>query len=118
MTNEYSAAEVKGLIGECDFFIGERLHSVVNALTMYVPSVLLITASDPRLGIIKMFGQDKAIFVLDNQGDGDILAKIMEIWGKCKEIHSELIAQIPTIRKKDMKNGELLKQLLDSKTDR
>ena len=54
ITNEYAADELKGLIGQFDLFIGERIHSVVNAMSMCVPSIVISLPTDSRLGIIKM----------------------------------------------------------------
>jgi polysaccharide pyruvyl transferase WcaK-like protein len=36
---EYDAHELKGLIGQCDFFVGSRMHSCIAALSQGVPCV-------------------------------------------------------------------------------
>jgi colanic acid/amylovoran biosynthesis protein len=114
ITSEYTAAELKGLIGQCDLFIGERIHSVIGALTMCIPSIVLVPASDPRLGIIKMIGQEKAICPVENVTVDIILKKITDIWSNREKIHAELISQSKNIQSRAMENGKLLKNILDS----
>lgn len=39
VTGDYDAHELKGIIGQCDFFIGSRMHSCIAALSQGVPCV-------------------------------------------------------------------------------
>lgn len=39
VTGEYDQHELKGIIGECDFFIGSRMHACIAALSHGVPCV-------------------------------------------------------------------------------
>jgi colanic acid/amylovoran biosynthesis protein len=39
ITREYDQHEIKGLIGDCDFFIGSRMHSCIAALSQGIPTV-------------------------------------------------------------------------------
>lgn len=115
ITKEYSAAELKGLIGQFDLFIGERLHSVVNAISMRVPSLVISNSTDQRLDIIRMFGQDNAICFADNLDHETLLDKINDIWSNRDKIKEELDVQIQSTQDKSMLNGKLLKETLDSK---
>ncbi len=115
ITNEYSAAELKGLIGQFDFFIGERLHSVINAVSMGVLSIVICNSSDQRLDIIRMLGQDNAICFVENLDAGALLLKIDNIWSKKERIREELKSQTEIMMGQAMLNGKLLKQLLDSR---
>jgi len=115
ITTEYSAAELKGLIGQFDFFIGERLHSVINAMSMGVPSIVICNSSDQRLDIIRMLGQDDAVCLVENLDSEALLAKINDIWSRRDRINEELKSQTALMRDRAMLNGKLLKQLLDSR---
>jgi polysaccharide pyruvyl transferase WcaK-like protein len=110
LTNEYSAAELKGLIGQFDFFIGERLHSVVNAMSMGVPSIVISNSADQRLGIIKMFGQEDAICYIEALDADTLMSKISDIWSEDRS--SDLRFEAEIMRKRAMLNGRLLKRLL------
>ncbi|MEA3213065.1 MAG: colanic acid/amylovoran biosynthesis protein [Chthoniobacter sp.] len=39
VTREYDQHELKGIIGQCDFFIGSRMHSCIAALSQGIPCV-------------------------------------------------------------------------------
>jgi len=112
--NEYHAAELKGLMGQFDLFVGERLHSVINAMSMGVPSIAILNLADQRAGIIRMLGQEDAICYGQNLDSETLLAKINDIWSKRDSISETLKCQVETMREKAMVNGKLLKQLLDS----
>lgn len=114
ISSEYNADELKGLIGQFDFFIGERLHSVINALTMYVPSVTIALSSDERVEIIKMIGQEKSISYIDQISENMLFKEILNIWQERKKIQSELHVQIPLFQEQARQNGRLLLDLLSS----
>lgn len=118
ITNEYSAAELKGIIGCLDLFLGERLHSVVNAISMSVPSIAIGRKQDPRLDIIRMFGQSNAIYFVDNLDKSTLMDKIVQFWDARREIKKELEEQNASMQKKAMLNGQLLKEFFDSWNDK
>lgn len=109
---EYSPEELKSLMGECDFFIGERLHSVIGAMSMKVPSLVLSNKSDMRLQIIRELGQYKSICYIDDLEVTELIYKIEEMWENREIIMNELEKQIQIAREKSMKNGLLLKELI------
>ncbi len=115
VTTEYAAAEVKGLIGQFGLLIGERVHSVINAMSMGVPSVVICHSSDQRLDIIRMLGQDEAIYFVEDLAAGALLSKICDIWAKKEGISAELECQTEIMRERAMLNGKLLKDLLESR---
>ena len=114
ITNEYTADELKGLIGQFDLLTGERIHSVVNAMSMCVPSIVISNSTDQRLGIIKMINQDNAICYVENLNADTLLSKINDIWSERNKIRKDLKSQTEIIKERAMLNGKLLKELLES----
>jgi len=110
--NEYSPEELKALFGKCDFFIGERLHSVIGAMSMKVPSIVLSNVSDQRLEIIRDIGQENSICYVEDLREMDLIEKIEEMWVKRDQIKKELNVEIEIAKEKSMKNGMLLKKLI------
>ena len=117
ITNEYGPKELKGLIGQFDLFVGERIHSVVNAMSMCVPSIALSYSSDQRLGIIKMVGQKNAICYVENLDADILISKINDIWSEREKIKKELKSKIEIIKERAMLNGKMLKELLESRRE-
>lgn len=110
--NEYSPEELKALMGKCDFFIGERLHSVIGAMSMNVPSIVLSNISDQRLDIIREIGQENAICFVEELEEKHLLDKIEEIWSIKEEIKKDLKREIKVTQERSMQNGFLLKKLI------
>lgn len=115
INNEYGAGELKGLIGQFNLFIGERVHSVINAMSMGVPSVALLKSTDQRQDIIRMLGQVGAICHVENLDNEALLSKIGNIWVQKEKIRQELKSQVEDVRERARLNGKLLKELLDSR---
>ncbi|MBP2651501.1 MAG: polysaccharide pyruvyl transferase [Firmicutes bacterium] len=73
----YKENKMKAIIGQCDFFIGSRMHSCIGAIAMNVPTVP-IAYSRKFLGVWKMFGIDMWVADLRQQSIEEILAMIFK----------------------------------------
>lgn len=113
--NEYSAAELKGLIGRFDLFIGERIHSVVNAMTMHVPSIVLSLSNDKRLGIINMFNQENIVCHVEMLTTENLISKIEYVWQNKLKIENDLKTRVKEISERSLYNAKLLKKVLNNK---
>jgi len=114
ITNEYGPHELKGLIGYFDLMIGERIHSVISAMAMCVPSVVISLSTDQRLDIIRMIGQEDAICYLENLDTEALLSKIYDTWDRKEEVRNNLRSNLQIIQERAMNNGKLLSQVLNS----
>lgn len=112
--NEYTPHELKGIIGQCDLFIGARMHATIASTSMLVPTVG-IAYSHKMHGIIgEMLGQEKYIIDIKELDYETLISKINDAWENRGEIKEELEMKIPMIKEKPMLNGKLVKELLDS----
>jgi len=109
---EYSPEDLKSLMGRFDLFIGERLHSVIGAMSMGVPSLVLSNITDQRLEIIKGLGQGDSICYVENLDKESLISNIDKLWAIQDKKRSDLEEQIKIVKEKSMENGELLKKLL------
>lgn len=112
--NEYTPQELKGIIGQCDLFIGARMHATIASTSMLVPTVG-IAYSHKMHGIIgKMLGQEKYVLDIKDLDYESLISKINDAWENREEIKKELEMKIPMIKEKAMLNGKLVKELVDS----
>ena len=51
----YNQSEIKYIIGQCDFFIGTRMHACIAAVSQGVPAVP-IAYSDKFIGVMETIG--------------------------------------------------------------
>lgn len=112
--NEYSASELKSVIGEMDFFIGERTHSLIGATSMHVPSIAITFPTDTRThGIIgRMLGQQDNIYNIETLSVDSFIEQFEKSWSNKEEIQKTLLEKIPVVQQSAFQNGIKLKDLI------
>lgn len=111
ITKECTPEELKGLFGQFDLFIGERLHSVVGAVSMYVPSIAILYPS-PRNEIIAGVLDEKYMCNIETIDFDLLISKIVDILSEKEKIKKDLVDKVEAVKKRVLLNGELLKNLL------
>jgi len=116
LVREYSSEELKGLTGEFDLYIGARIHSVISALSMGVPSCTLTSPWDRRAYCLigKMLKQEKWIYNVENLKAERLFARVTDLLSASNEIRKDLPFITNSVKEKALDNGRLLKALLDS----
>ena len=110
--NEYTTEEVKGIIGECDLFIGARMHATVASTSMFVPTIA-IAYSHKTHGIIgKMLGQEKYVLDIKNLDYNTLISKIDDAWKNKEKIKSELKFKMDDIKERALLNAKLVRDLV------
>lgn len=107
ISGDYSPQELKGIIGLCNLFIGARMHAVISALSMYVPSLALSYLYKTK-GILKMVGQEKWICHIQRLDYQDAITKVEALWASRNQIRRELESKMKTVRKRALLNAELI----------
>ncbi len=110
---ELSPMELKGIIGRFDLFLGERLHSVIAAASMGVPSIALSYSKDPRLGMVRPIVTDAYICQLEGLTVEGLLTKVCALWEGRFEVAAALRSRSEIIRARARMNGERLEGLLE-----
>ena len=114
--NEYKVDELKGIIRECNLFIGARLHANVAAISMHVPTIS-ISYSHKYPGVMGMVGIENYICDYRTMTIDELVSKINEVWANREKIREELILNINRLKESEWLSGELVKELLEpSKT--
>ena len=112
INTEYSPDELKGIIGQCDLFIGARMHANIAATSMCVPT-LAIAYSHKTYGIMGMLEMENYVLDFRTMTVEEIISKVNDIWINKEEIRSKLELNIEILKKKALHNGELVKELLN-----
>lgn len=117
INGDYSASELKGMIGCFDFFVGARTHSVIAATSMAVPSVVLSYPKDFRTyGIIgDMLGQSRWVYNIEYLQEQDLIEMIKDAWSSRHDTRRQLPDIIKRMKELTLLNGKLLKDMLDKK---
>jgi len=114
ITKEYTPQELKGLMGQLDVFVGDRVHALISALSMNVPCCALAYRSDTRpYNLVgKDFGQEKWIFEVDTFNNNALYELLTDLISSNKEIRRSLPLMTQRAKEKALLNGQLLKSLL------
>jgi len=112
--NEYTAEELKGVIGMCDLFIGTRMHATIASTSMLVPTIG-IAYSHKMHGIIGEMLKQKDYIINVDEIDYETLETIVyDAWRNKDKINEVLSSTIPIIRDQSMLNGKYIKLFLDA----
>ncbi len=114
ITNEHSAAELKGIIGLCDIFIGSRMHATIAATSLCIPTVG-IAYSHKMHGIIgKTLGLEQYIIDIGKLDKDSLISVIEDVWSNRSDIRKHLEKVIPEVKEKSLSNGYLFAKYIES----
>ena len=111
LTGDYSASELKAVIGQFDLFVGGKMHANIAAISMCVPTVA-IQYSHKFYGIMRLVGQEK--YVCDKLIVEEVKSKVDEAWSERQRIRTELKAHIDIVKEQALYNARLVADLLNS----
>jgi len=111
--NEYSPEELKGIIGQCDSFIGARMHANIAALSSYIPTIA-IAWSHKYVGIMRALGQEKYVCDFKTMNFEELKSKIDDLWDNREKIREELKLKVKAQKDLAWYSGELVRDLLNS----
>lgn len=116
-----SSAELKGIIGICDIFIGSRFHALVASTSLAIPSLGMAAYSRNKFhGIIgEMMGQEKYLLDVDDGFEYDaflaeLKSKAKDLWKNRDSIAENLKERAKIAKEQALLNGNLIRELLDS----
>jgi colanic acid/amylovoran biosynthesis protein len=112
LNNNFTADEIKGIIGSLDMLISAKMHAAIAAISQCVPTLAIGT--HPKFsGIMKTAGLEK--WVCDKPAPATIIDRARTLWAQREQVRRELSEKIPVIIEQSLRNGELVRELLNSR---
>ncbi len=108
----YHPRDLMRLIGSLDLVIGMRLHSLIMAGVMGVPSVGL--GYDPKVGRILSQLELEVLPLQDINAD-KLLEKIFATWDNKEEIKRKLRDKVSILRDRALEDGKRVLEILENK---
>jgi len=90
----YNQSEIKYIIGQCDFFIGSRMHACIAALSQYIPCVA-IAYSRKFYGVFQTIEAESLVADPRKIEMQAILKMIETTYNRKELIHTQLKQTIP-----------------------
>jgi polysaccharide pyruvyl transferase WcaK-like protein len=107
---DYSCEELRGIIGQCDLFIGSRMHANISAFCMNVPTIG-IAYSHKMPSLFEILGQEKYCIDVTTITFDEILSKINEALYSKEKIKEELRPKISQMQRLALLNAELVRDI-------
>jgi len=112
LNEELEPNKIKGIISMCDIMIGERLHSVIAALSCGIPSIAITYKNDVRIGMIDQVLNSKYIICLEDLKQDKLYELIEHIIYNYDEIREEIRINVQKHKAKSSINKLYLKKML------
>jgi len=110
---DYTPEETKGIIGQCDLFIGARMHACIASASMYVPTIT-IAYSHKAYGIIgEMLGCRDLIIDIKDISFNTLRLAVDKVWRDREKIKEELKNRMESIKRRALLNAELVKKIIN-----
>lgn len=92
VTGQYDQHEIKGVIGQCDFFIGSRMHACIAALSQGVPCVG-VAYSDKFEGVFDSVGMRGWVVDGRQATNEQSVARILDLYRIRESVRRDLKAK-------------------------
>lgn len=109
----YDPWTTKAIIGHFDMLISGRVHAAVAGMSQLIPTVIIDYGHEPKAHKLRGFANETGMLdlVANPESPNDILQKMTFCWNNKDAIITTLTQNIPEVRKKSMKNFDLLKSI-------
>jgi polysaccharide pyruvyl transferase WcaK-like protein len=97
VSGEYDPHEVKWIIGQCDFFIGSRMHSCIGALSQGVPCVGVAYSMKFR-GVFESVGMEDWVVDGREVDEEESVRCVMELYRMRDNVRVDLAANAEAAR--------------------
>jgi len=107
-----TASQLKGVIAQCDYFIGARTHSTIASMSSYVPT-LSIAYSQKAYGLNRdIFGHANYVLPISDVSLDNLESKFSALCSDREYIISQLKQKIPVLIDRAKEGGVALAELL------
>ncbi|WP_163193797.1 polysaccharide pyruvyl transferase family protein [Clostridium thermarum] len=93
----YAENELKGIISQCDFFVGSRMHACIAAISTTVPT-MPIAYSRKFAGIWEDLGLGRCVADPREESIDEIIAKFDGLYSDRTNINEQLRKKVPQVK--------------------
>jgi colanic acid/amylovoran biosynthesis protein len=94
----YNQNEIKWIIGQCDFFVGSRMHACIAAISQAVPA-LSVAYSGKFIGVMKTVGVESLVADPRKLTADEILMQVRSGFANRAELKRQLQVTMPQVKK-------------------
>ncbi len=94
---DYNCHQLKGVIGQCEFFVGSRMHACIAALSQGIPTVG-IAYSRKFVGVFETVGMGDWVLDARGIGESEAVTRILELYRQRDAVRPKLKEQADRAR--------------------
>jgi len=113
LRGHYDQNGIKGIIGQCDFFLGARMHACIAALSQMIPTVGL-AYSQKFLGVFESAGAGNMVLDCRKIGMTELLAECLRRFEERESVRPFIMEAIP--KAQALVRGSFIRELSDGRT--
>jgi polysaccharide pyruvyl transferase WcaK-like protein len=91
--------QIKYIIGQCDFFLGSRMHACIAAISQCVPSVAL-AYSKKFLGVMRSIDMESVVADLSQKDETEVIVQLNEAYVSRARAREQLETTMPAVKRK------------------
>lgn len=103
---EYTARESKGIIKRCQIFIGGRMHTIIGATSLNIPSVLIQYSHKAR-GVMDTIGLSEYVWDYRSPKE-EFIDKINTVWKQQDNLRKDIQSRMAGIKDEAWEAGKIL----------
>ena len=111
ITRKFGPAELKGIIGRTDLFVGTRVHANILALSMGVPT-LALSHHHKTDGIMDALGMSEWVCNYPGLDSSELITKVRSLWTLREGVRDELWNRMRLMEERASLNAKLIEELL------
>ncbi|MGD1154707.1 MAG: polysaccharide pyruvyl transferase family protein [Terriglobia bacterium] len=97
VAGEYGPGEIKYIIGQCDAFVGSRMHACIAAVSQCVPAVS-VAYSDKFVGVMDTVGAGALVADARKMGQEEVIRIVRDMLDGRESLRRQLEANMPEVR--------------------
>lgn len=90
ITREYDEQEIKWIIGQCEFFIGSRMHSCIAALSQGIPCVG-VAYSKKFAGVFESVGMESWVIDARSTSQDEAVSRTLSLYCQRDDVRGKLL---------------------------
>jgi colanic acid/amylovoran biosynthesis protein len=97
LEGEYDHQQIKYVIGQCDFFLGSRMHACIGALSQCVPALGLAYSRKFR-GVFASINSEDLVIDLAIHEREEVMRRIEAAYQQREEVRKRLKKRVPEVK--------------------
>lgn len=111
---EYTAPQLKGIIGQCDIMIASRYHTIIASLSQSIP-VLVIGWHEKYHGVLSLFGLEEYLFSVRSLDLEQLITKFDDLQLARSTISQNIEDVLPEIYSRIKNGGKVVNETFREK---